>query len=91
VFCSYFSYSYFNQLLFKWKNNQLLLSDVEEIKVEVEGNLINPIPSPSNKYLAFTKENYKGIFIYDFESKKSFNLQTLTVQALALNGREMKI
>ena len=59
------------------KNNQLLLSDVEEIKVEVEGNLINPIPSPSNKYLAFTKENYKGIFIYDFESKKSFQLTDL--------------
>lgn len=59
------------------KDNSSLLSDIEEVKVEVENNLINPLPSPSNRYLAFTKENHRGIFIYDFETKKSFQLTDL--------------
>lgn len=42
----------------------------EEVKIIEEGDLTSPLVSPSQKYLAFSKENYKGIYLLDLESGK---------------------
>lgn len=42
----------------------------EEIRISEEGDLNSPLISPSQKYLAFSKDNFKGIFLLNLENGK---------------------
>lgn len=54
-----------------------LVSAKEEVKVSEEGELIAPLVSPSGKFLAFSKDNYKGIYILSLSDGKVIQITDL--------------
>jgi hypothetical protein len=55
-----------------------LIRNTEEIPIPMDGPLAAPVPAPSEKFLAFTKEDFKGIYLFDFETGKILELSNLS-------------
>lgn len=64
IYCLIFSQS---DPLFLKKN---LIEGKEELKIVSEKDLVSPLPSPSQKYLAFSRNNFKGVLLLDLQNGK---------------------
>ncbi|MCX7830650.1 MAG: hypothetical protein N2445_06285, partial [Acidobacteria bacterium] len=74
IFVFFFFLSFFINVFSQGRNEKIeknLVTSKEEVRIGEEGELLSPLISPSGKYLAFTKDNYKGIFILDIEQGKT--------------------
>lgn len=44
------------------------IQNAEEVPIPLITPLMSPAPSPDGRYLAFTRENFKGLFLFDLET-----------------------
>ncbi len=56
--------------------HSLLFAQLQPVKLFGDFNdpLLGPTLSPNGKYIAYSKSNYVGIYVYDIESKSTFKL-----------------
>ncbi|MBN2384650.1 PD40 domain-containing protein [bacterium] len=50
---------------------------IEEVRIPDEAMLAAPLPSPDGRYLAYTREGYKGLYLFDLETGEHRELTNL--------------
>ncbi|MBK7630397.1 MAG: PD40 domain-containing protein [Ignavibacteriales bacterium] len=65
----FFSLLFFFSILISAQNDYQLI-----IRGTMEDAVLNPVFSPDGKNIAFTKNNYLGIWVYNLQTKKSIQL-----------------
>ncbi len=67
-----------------------LISSKESVQTPIEGKFLSPLASPSGKILAFSKDNFKGIYLLNLETGKIIELTDLEGSGFGYEWQEFE-